>query len=357
MQISLLPEQWDAEKQVVVGHPRRQQLNALLMSRKMEVDTLVYSMECEGAFVGKGAAEIKNEVLAAMHRREEDEANRHPLFGAHYEEFMNAKKGGTHRIYASTLSRMRQFDTHFERLTFEEINVAWLKEFDVFLERFAPSRNARNIHFRNIRAVFNDAIAEDVTTCYPFRKFKIRPEATRKRALSPEQIRTLFSLPVKKWQQKYLDAFKLIFLLCGINIVDLCNLECVEHGRIEYRRAKTHRLYSIAVEPEAMELINTYRGEKQLLSFSENCKSYRSFYNNMSLVLHELGKRIGVPGLSTYWARHSWATTAAALDIPKDTIAAALGHGGNTVTDIYIDFDQRKVDIANRKVIDHILGR
>lgn len=46
--------------------------------------------------------------------------------------------------------------------------------------------------------------------------------------------------------------------------------------------------------------------------------------------------------LTTYWARHSWATIAASLDIPKETIAAALGHSNHTVTDIYIEFDYRK---------------
>ena len=61
------------------------------------------------------------------------------------------------------------------------------------------------------------------------------------------------------------------------------------------------------------------------------------------------------PQISTYWARHSWATIAASLDIPRDTIAHALGHGGNTVTDIYIDFDQSKVDKANRKILDWVL--
>lgn len=34
---------------------------------------------------------------------------------------------------------------------------------------------------------------------------------------------------------------------------------------------------------------------------------------------------------------------------------AALGHGGNSVTDIYIDFDRRKVDEANRRVLDWVL--
>ena len=41
--------------------------------------------------------------------------------------------------------------------------------------------------------------------------------------------------------------------------------------------------------------------------------------------------------------------------MPKDTIAVALGHGGNTVTDVYIDFDRREVDVANRRVIDLVL--
>jgi integrase len=58
--------------------------------------------------------------------------------------------------------------------------------------------------------------------------------------------------------------------------------------------------------------------------------------------------------LTIYWMRHTWATLAAELDIPKETIAAALGHGGNDVTDIYIRFDQRKVDKANRQVIDYV---
>ena len=61
------------------------------------------------------------------------------------------------------------------------------------------------------------------------------------------------------------------------------------------------------------------------------------------------------PEITTYWARHSWATIAASLDIPRDTIAHALGHGNNTVTDIYIDFDQEKVDKANRRVLDWVL--
>ena len=59
--------------------------------------------------------------------------------------------------------------------------------------------------------------------------------------------------------------------------------------------------------------------------------------------------------ISTYYARHSWATIAYnEAKIPKDDIAAALGHGGKTVTDIYINEDLAKIDEANRKVLNVI---
>ena len=66
-------------------------------------------------------------------------------------------------------------------------------------------------------------------------------------------------------------------------------------------------------------------------------------------------EQLGLEELTTYWARHSWATIARKIGVSKDTIAQALGHGGNTVTDIYIDDDMEAVDEANRKVLDYVL--
>ena len=62
--------------------------------------------------------------------------------------------------------------------------------------------------------------------------------------------------------------------------------------------------------------------------------------------------------VTTYWARYSWATYAAELDIPKDTISEALGHKyGSSITGVYIKFSRDKIDVANRKVIDYVLGK
>lgn len=289
-------------------------------------------------------------------------------FVKHYEQFMESKTNrGTRGVYKHTLDRIRAFDKNIDNKMFEDIDLKWLTDFEAFCAKTA-CKNARNIHLRNIRAVFNNAIDYGITTAYPFRRFKIRPEATRKRSMAVEELRRLFDYPVEDYAEIYRDMFRLIFMLVGINSVDLHGLKSITRdGRIEYKRAKTGRLYSIKVEPEAMEIINKYRGVKGLLCIADRWSDSRNFRHQCNKALQKIGQveRKGrggkktitaeFEGVSTYWARHTWATIAASLDIPKDTIAAALGHGGDTVTDIYIDFDQKKVDAANRRVLDWVL--
>lgn len=355
LNISVLPSQWDARRQQVVVHPRKQQLNTMIAERKLEVDNIVYRLLGNGKLNGLSAAKIKDIVMSELHPQEEEEQL--PTFLPRFHDFVSIRSAGTQRVYRATESRLRDYlGRNLDTLTFEEITPKWLRDFDTFLAKTSPSRNARNIHFRNIRAVFNDAITDELIQCYPFRKFKITPEPTRKRALPVEQLRMIFNARVEGYEQRYLDCFKLTFMLCGINSIDLCHLkEITDEGRIEYVRAKTHRPYSIKVEPECAALMDQYRGKGWLLSYLDSAKHYRSFTVRLSGNLQKLRDRFGLPGLSTYWARHSWATIAASLDIPKETIAAALGHGGNTVTDIYIDFDRRKIDDANRRVLDWVL--
>lgn len=283
-----------------------------------------------------------------------------------FEKFLATKTNeGTRGIYRQTLNKIRQLVNDADYLKFSQINVGWLEDFESKCAKTA-SKNARNIHLRNIRAVFNYALMHDLDIPYPFRKFKVTPEKTRKRSLRVEDLRELFDYPVEPYAEIYRDMFKLIFLLVGINAVDLYNLKEVRDGRIDYKRAKTGGLYSIKVEPEAMEIIEKYRGKNRLLMLADRWTDHRNFIHQCNLALQKIGaERSGRggqkgegkwPGLSTYWARHSWATIARRLRIPIDDIALALGHSsGHDVTRIYIDEDQEVVDQANRRVIDWVL--
>lgn len=265
-----------------------------------------------------------------------------------YSESCKAKR--TKEMYIATSRKIDAFDSHASL----NITVTWLEDFVRFMRNDELMVNSMAIHLRNIRSVMNWAIKHDLTDNYPFRKFSIPSEETRKRNLPIEELRFIISqTELTSVQSKYRDLFVLMFYLIGINSVDLLNAapEQLVNGRLEYRRSKTGRLYSVKVEPEAMEIINRYRGKKKLLSYGEN-SNYMYVMRRANKILKIFGKDI-----TTYYARHTWATIAASLDIPMETIAAALGHSnGFKITSVYVDFNQRKVDEANRKVIDYVLG-
>lgn len=325
-------------------------------------------VKCDLLREGKGDMaiyELKGMVCDALNlcgapKKEEVKEEPKGTFLPHFVKFsdMHPNKR-THEIYMSTLSRMKAYEPELEKLNFEDITVEWLHGFDVFLMEKAPKKNARNIHFRNIRAVMKDAFAADLTIAHPFDRFKHTGEPTRKRSFPVETIREIFNAEVEPWQQKYLDFFKLSFMLIGINVIDLCNLTRIHAGRIEYKRAKTGRLYSIKVEPEAMEIIKKYRGTDKLLSMAEGYADYRHFYNRLCKGLRAVKDRLMLDELTTYWARHTWATIARKIGVSVDDIALALGHADNKheTTFIYIDDEQVReaVDEANRRVLDFVL--
>lgn len=353
--IFLKKSQWDGEK--IVSHPQKGALNTMLMKVKLEVDTAVMNI---GVRIRSLSA---SQIKAIVEQRDSNQDS----FMNRFKQFIERKSGRTAEIYKATYDKVVQFDRDSSLLSFEDINKVWLDKFDAYMDKSGLSVNTKGIHLRNIRAVFNDAIDDGITDLYPFRKYKIKKASTPKRSLSVERLRELFYLPVEEHQQKYVDMFKLSFFLIGINMVDMLKLKGIQNGRIEYQRSKTKRLYSVKVEPEALEIIQKYHGKKFLLSPLDTYKDYKDFTkrlnDNLQLIgpveIGKQGKKTRkplFPELTTYWARHTWATIAAELDIPKETISAALGHSlGSEITSIYINFNQKKVDEANRKVIDYVL--
>ena len=367
LDIHITQEQWDGKAEKIVNHKNKQFLNTYITRKKLEIDTAILKLKELPNFKQMNINDIKSLVIKEI-SHEEETAEQANNFVERFRHFAATHKQHTEAIYLHTLKRMTDFYPDLNTLTFEDINKDWLVTFDNYLSKTMPSKNARNVHLRNIRAVFNDAIDNEITSAYPFRKFAIRPTPTAKRSLTVQQLRTLFTMEVEPYAKIYQDLFKLAFMMLGINLIDLCNLkrDNVVNGRVEYIRAKTNKQYSIKIEPEMEILINRYRGKNFLLNILDTRKDYKNFLKQMNKALKSFGdvkllqfrkkeKSPLFPNLSYYWCRHSWATIASELDIPKETIAHALGHGNNTVTDIYINYDMKKVDRANRQVIDYVL--
>ncbi len=366
--IKVHPENWDAEKSLVTPKEKNyRHINQRLQFFRSAAEGAIlrhYGLNSDGCAI---FSDIEAALFPDKVEEKKEEEKAANTLSEVARRFTALKKPSTRLTYERTLKHIETFIGTDQSNNLDEVNKAWLTAFDNYLAQSNPSPNARALHFRNLRAVFNYAIDEELTGNYPFRRFKIKTVKTAKRNLTTEELREVFNYAVEDWQIIYRDMFKLSFMLMGVNFADLLNLTKSEmrSGRIEFNRHKTARLYSMKIEPEAKELIEKYAGKEYLLSIMDGRKDYVQFIRQTNHALKCIGTKSVkghapkgeplFPRLTTYWARHTWATIAASLDIPKETIAAALGHGGNTVTDIYIDFDRRKVDEANRKVLDWVL--
>ena len=349
---------WDDDKKKVVRHPRASYYNKLLQQTLLKVQGAMMEVSANG-YTKLKAKELSlkiDEILCPVNETPIEER-----FVFRFVAYANSRRSPrTREIYEATHKKILQFSNNAEELTFDDVDALWIKHFDDFLEKNGCEVNTRSIHLRNIRAAIRDAIAEGIASNNPFTKYKIRSASTSKRALSIEQLRKLFSIRYTSlyhtaYYNEYVDVIKLMFMLIGINIVDLLHLrkEDYMNGYIDYDRRKTGKHYHIKVEPEAQEIIERLRGKKYLLSMMDRYKSYKDYAQHLNNALRKMGIN---DEITTYWSRHSWATIASKLDIPIDTISAALGHShGSKVTSVYIDFDLKKVEEANRKVIDFVL--
>lgn len=366
----LLPNQWDSSKEKVKEHPDKQILNAYIYEMKQNVDAQIIFLTREQKIKSMSANDIRDFIMEELDPDRKKAKEDKTTFLYRFNQYASRMKPGSKRTFDHTLNRLMAYvgEAALKKLKFEDMTVDWLTGFDVFMARTAPSKNSRNIHFRNIRTVFNDAIEDSITSFYPFRRFKIKGEVTAKRDLSVEELRRLVYFDCEECAVKYRDYFMLMFYLMGINNVDLCNLKEISKGRLEFHRTKTNHFFSMKIEPEAMALIEKYRGEEWLLDILDHWSDATFFLKKMNKHLQKIGPvtRSGLggkktytplfPKLTTYYARHSWASIASSLDIPIETISAGLGHEyGNRITAIYINYDNRKVDVANRKVIDWVL--
>lgn len=290
----------------------------------------------------------------------------------YFDEYIKTKvKESTQQVFLTTKSRIEKYDSH---ASFDTIDRNWLERFQTNELLRGRMQNGIAIDLRNIRTVFNWAIDNEVTAKYPFRKFKIKNERQQYLYLNAVEMKEFNDIPVEPFMEKYRDIFMLGFYLIGINISDLLELpvNCIKKGRIKYRRNKTSRLYDIKVEPEAKAIIDKYKGTVHLLSVLDDGTKEESFRRRLNDYIKRIGpvrmeknKRGALikkviaplhPDIVWYTARRSWATIAAELDIPKEVIGKALGHSewDSTTTDLYIKFDNKKIDEANRKVIDYL---
>lgn len=375
--VKITSEQWMDRK--VVNHPRARQLNSYLALKIADVTSAIMELDVRNELEAMEPASLKKHLLRLLGHVIDKEDSGMTFYSAFTSYLEQVKTEGTRRVYGQTMSRLLAFCKHedidIEKLKFEEITTDWLKSFEAYMSKTAKKRNARNIHLRNIRTVFNYAIKTlDMDIPYPFRKFKIVAEETANRAMTIDQIRILKDYPIEEPHiEKARDIFMLMTYLIGINAADLFQAthKQLVNGRLEYWRQKMSKtaFYSIKIEPEAMAIMKKYKGKRFLLDICDTYSDYQDYLRKMDKYLKKIGptwvqgrggKRYYAPifpELSSYWSRHTWATLAVELGIPINTASESLGHKiGSKTTAIYIHYKRKRIDTANREIIDYIFN-
>lgn len=284
----------------------------------------------------------------------------------------------------ATMNADRQFyqqeiQHNREQLDINDITYKWLLGFRAFIEE-QTSKGSRAVsyylsclrHIHNLaREEYNDEeVREPRIPRQPFRRGLIPPQpVTKHRTLTVEQLRSVIAYePVTDRQRVAQDVFVLSFALIGMNTVDLYHLtsDSLTDGVINYNRCKTDSkrkdkaLMRVRVEPEAERLILQHKGRRALLDFADRYANHRNFNKAVNKGLDEIQTALGIDDLSSYYARHTWATLARnACGIDRSTVDEALNHASRPderLLDIYVERDWSRVWDANRKVLDYVFS-
>jgi len=355
--VKLLTEQWEQKNQRIVKHPQKSTLNTYLVKFKLTVDERLRDMALKGLLADEDITSIKNMIQEGIEGRRCSQN-----FSEYYVKVAQSRRAkGTTQIYMNALRVCRQYDVHCDGRVLSEITQRWTDGLQDYIssESRALSQNSRNSILSCVRAVLNFAVRDGLIRKNPLQNVKTPYVQTRRRNLTQSQIRQLWNAQTKTYSEEAgLDFFKFSFLLIAANAVDVSKMtpDSIFNGRVEYVRTKTGKQYSIAIVDELKPLLEKWSDKKHLFKFFAGRDEHASAIPQLNAGLRTLCKREKLPPVSTYWARHTWASLAMELEIPIEVISQALGHSyGARVTVGYVNMNVKKVDDANRRVIDFAL--
>lgn len=298
------------------------------------------------------------------------------------EKYANDKKPGTSGIYNTLKNSIFKFQKS-KQLRFSDITLSFLQRYTSYLFKEGLTGNGISLYMRTLRSAYNKAIALGVAdlALYPFHNlqnpngYKISEleTTTPKRAIKLEDIRAIEAIETKPYSMKA-DAknyFLFSFYTRGMNFTDLAKLkpENCQDGRITYTRAKTRnrKIFTLAILEPVQTIIDYFalhplKSKNYLLPILDDEKHptekqkktrVQSLLKKVNRDLKTLGTdaKIKTP-ITTYVARHSWATIMKTMGTTTAVISEAMGHPDEKTTQIYLEnFENEVLDQANRKLL------
>ena len=373
LHLSANQSQWDFKK----NSPKRNcpdcdAILAVIESKSRQYREQITQFKVEG----------KDYTLETLVQRVENPV-RQMNFGEYLDNLVSVLKAENRYGYARNIVELKASVLHFRKTLdfyFSDIDLRWLRDYELYLRGKGNKANTIGIRFRALRMLYNRAITDRVVKrdSYPFDDFKVSEfhEQTMKRAISKEDIKRIMSLELRTvttYHSPYLslgrDLFLFSYLSCGINLTDMARLRYCDvfEGRLSYHRQKTGRLISFQLQPMALEIIEKYRkpeatpndyvfpilDRKVHKTEMQKREKIHKAMKATNKALRRIGEQLGIPiDLTTYVARHSYATVLKRSGVSTAIISESLGHSSEKVTQIYLDsFENSQIDEAMKNLL------
>lgn len=307
-----------------------------------------------------------DDVISTFHKS----ADKQSLFNFMQDTITHLKQMGKIRTaenYSYALKSFMQF-RQGKDIALSEMDSDLMQLYEAYLQGNGAVRNTSSFYLRIFRAVYNRALEKGLTEQRnPFRHVYTGVDKTAKRAIPLAAIKRMKNLDLSLQPNLEFarDMFLFSFYTRGMSFIDMAQLTPSNlHGStLIYRRQKTSQQLHIKWEPAMQEIVAKYKTDDSpyLLPIAKGegaifWRQYKNAYSRITKQLKKIGEMIGlsVP-LTTYVARHSWASIAKSKNVPVSTISEALGHDSEKTTQIYLSsLDTSVVDNANNLIINSL---
>jgi site-specific recombinase XerD len=365
-EFSVLKEHWDDEnlqiKKECKKYSNLVRINNSLTKKRLDAIDIIEKFTASGELSNLSMSDLKARILNQTTRITFRDFNNKIIA-----ELKMAKKLGNASCYEQAQSFLDKH-TNKKELTFEEINYALLKQLEA--KHLAKKRtlNSLSFYLRTIRSTYNRAIKEGVVKrdYYPFTQYSIKYSKTVKRAIPKKDIDRIRDMKLKKGSNEWhaRNYFMFSFYNIGMNFADMAYLKKsnIIGDRMQYTRAKTGKEYSIKLTQPAKEILSLYLKDQEENDYifpiikrdklELKMKDLQNERKNYNKYLKTIAKTLEIKStLTSYVARHSWATIAKDLNVPISVISEGLGHEDIKTTQIYLDsFDADVIDKANELI-------
>lgn len=367
--VSVNPKFWDFSKNKPKSNcPNREYILKLILNKQAELQQRMLELNAE-------QKEYTTTTLLHDEYRKFELKTVKQFYQELIEQYKANEKCGNRLIYKSSYNSINVFTNGNLEIPFSAIDVAWLNKYEKWLRSKGNKETTMSLMFRTLRSAYNKAIESKCArkSDYPFNDYRISKfdVSTEKRAIAKADV-LKFSTDVHSiGKQQYVQLSKDIFIfsyLCGgINFTDIANLtkdNIIEGKRLHYIRQKTGKLIKLGLSEEALQIIKRYAVESKGYLFPIlNAQLHKTPLQKQNRIHKMLGKvnknlkllaaQLGVEAnLTTYVARHSFASVLKKSGVNIALISEALGHSDLTTTQIYLDsFDNEQIDNAMKNLL------